>query len=60
MDPRFTPGTTVKCETTERIGTVVHNRFDEDGNWTVVVDIPHGQATLRRHFAESELVEVTP
>lgn len=60
MDPKFPPGTAVKCQATEQIGSVVHNILQDDGNWTVIVDISHGQATLRRHFAESELVEVTP
>ena len=60
MLPKFTPGTAVKCKTTEDVGKVVHNILQEDGNWTVIVDVPHGQATLRRHCAERYLVKVTP
>lgn len=60
MDPQFPPGTAVKCHATEQIGSVVHNILQDDGNWTVIVDIPHYQATLRRHFAERYLVEVKP
>lgn len=57
MLPKFTPGKTVRSQSTEQIGKVVHNTLVDD-RWVVIVDIPHGQAMLRRHFDEPDLVEV--
>ncbi len=54
MLPKFTPGDSVKSRSTEQRGKVVHNTL-VDGRWVVIVDIPHGQAMLRRHFEESDL-----
>lgn len=57
MLPKFTPGKTVRSQSTEQSGKVVHNTL-VDGRWVVIVDIHHGQAMLRRHFDEPDLVEV--
>lgn len=57
MLPKFTPGQLVKIQSTGQQGKVAHNTRppDKAGPWVVIVDIPHGQANLRRHFAESDL-----
>mgnify|MGYP006921347016 CR=1 FL=1 len=54
MVPKFTPGQSVKSRSTEQRGKVVLNTLVDD-RWVVIVDIPHGQATLRQHFAEPDL-----
>jgi len=58
MLPKFPPGQSVKSRSTEQRGKVVHNTLHPEGHWVVIVDIPHGQATLRRHFDEADLEEV--
>jgi len=49
----------VRVLATGQVGTVAHHLDRPDGRLVLLVDIPHGQATLRRHFEESE-VEAAP
>ncbi len=53
--PQFAIGQRVRVFATGQIGTVAHHLERPDGQWVLIVDIPHGQATLRRHFNEDEV-----
>lgn len=53
--PQLAIGQRVRIIATGQTGTVAHHLERTDGHWIVIVDIPHGQATLRRHFEESDL-----
>ena len=57
--PQFSIGQKVRVFATGQVGTVAHHLERPDGHLVLLVDIPHGQATLRRHFEESE-VEAAP
>ena len=57
--PQFLIGQRVRVLATGQVGTVAHHMDRPDGRLVLIVDIPHGQATLRRHFEESE-VEAAP
>lgn len=57
--PQFAIGQRVRVFATGQIGTVAHHLERPDGELVLIVDIPQGQATLRRHFNESE-IEAAP
>ena len=57
--PQLSIGQRVRVFATGQIGTVAHHMERPDGQWVLIVDIPQGQATLRRHFNESE-IEAAP
>ena len=53
--PQFAIGQRVRVLASGQVGTVAHHLERPDGQWVLIVDIPHGQAMLRRHFDEAEL-----
>ncbi len=53
--PQFSIGQKVRVFATGQVGTVAHHLERPDGHLVLIVDIPHGQATLRRHFEQSEI-----
>ncbi len=57
--PQFSIGQKVRVFATGQVGTVAHHLERPDGRLVLIVDIPHGQATLRLHFEEYE-VEAAP
>lgn len=57
--PKFSIGQRVRVFATGQVGRVAHHLVRPDGHLVLIVDIPHGQATLRRHFEEYE-VEAAP
>lgn len=56
--PKFSIGQRVRVFATGQIGTVAHH-LELACQWVLIVDIPHGQATLRRHFDETEVEAAT-
>ena len=57
--PQFAIGQHVRVFSTGLVGTVAHHLERPDGQLVLIVDIPHGQATLRRHFDETEVEAAT-
>lgn len=57
--PQFAIGQRVRVFSTGQVGTVAHHLERPDGQLVLIVDIPHGQATLRRHFDETEVEAAT-
>ncbi|HRT43391.1 MAG TPA: hypothetical protein P5223_15180 [Phycisphaerae bacterium] len=57
--PKFAIGERVCVFATGQVGTVAHHLERPDGQLVLIVDIPQGQATLRRHFNESEIEAAT-
>jgi len=57
--PQFSIGQKVRVFATGQVGTVAHHLERPDGHLGLIVDIPHGQATLRRYLAESEVEAAT-
>lgn len=53
--PQFAIGQRVRVLASGQVGTVAHHRERPDGQLVLIVDTPHGQATLRRHFDEAQL-----
>lgn len=57
--PQFSIGQRVRVFATGQIGTVKHHLERPDGQWVLIVVIPHGQANMLRHLTESE-IEAAP
>jgi hypothetical protein len=53
--PKFAIGQRVRVFATGQVGRVAHHLVRPDGHLVLIVDIPHGQAKLRRHFEASEI-----